>query len=196
VVAYDRESRSNLIQNVEVNLGKSAQGGTDAINKARSWFDIDRWFDESPGQQVIRAQFWQKLVAALIAALVLAFIGSLVWFFIERAKMRRRARRIGLVSLPPQQQLKMARQLGFYDEMIRTLSRHGIKCAPHLTPGEFSKSVSFLPSELFDVVRRLTNIFYKIRYGHAELSNRQQRRLKTSISRLESAMQTSVPPPN
>jgi transglutaminase-like putative cysteine protease len=190
VVAYDRESRSNMISNVEVGLGKSAQSGTEAVNKARSWLDFDKWFDESPTQQVIRAQFWQKLVAALIAALVLAFVGALVWFFIERLKMRRRARRIGLVSLPIKQQLQMARQLGFYDEMIRTLARHGIRCVPHLTPGEFSRSVAFLPSELFDVVRRLTNIFYRIRYGHAELSGRQQRRLKTSISRLEAAMET------
>jgi hypothetical protein len=104
--------------------------------------------------------------------------------------MRRRARRIGLVSLAPQEQLKLARQLGFYDEMIRTLSRHGIRCSPHLTPGEFSRSVAFLPSELFDIVRRLTNIFYRIRYGQAELSGQQQRRLKTSISRLETAMQS------
>jgi hypothetical protein len=68
------------------------------------------------------------------------------------------------------------------------LARHGIRCAPNLTPSEFSRSIAFLPSELFDVVRRLTNIFYKIRYGEAELSSQQQRRLKTSIARIESAM--------
>ncbi|CAN5670774.1 transglutaminaseTgpA domain-containing protein [soil metagenome] len=189
VVAYDKDSRSSLIQNVEVNLGKSAQTGADAMNKAKSWFDVDRWFDESPGQQVIRAQFWQKLVAILIAVLVVALIGALVWFFLERWKMRRRARRIGLVALPPRAQLRLARQLGFYDEMIRALAKYGVKCAPNLTPGEFSRSIAFLPSELFDVVRRLTNIFYKIRYGQAELSSSQQRRLKTSIARIESAMQ-------
>lgn len=185
VVAYDRDARSNLIQNVEVNLGKSAQNGTEAMNKAKSWFDFDKWF----GDQVIRAQFWQKLVAILLVGLALALIGAIVWFLTERWKMRRRARRIGLAALPPQAQLRLARQLGFYDDMISTLARNGIKCAPNLTPSEFSRSIAFLPSELFDVVRRLTNIFYKIRYGQAELSGMQQRRLKTSISRLESAME-------
>jgi protein-glutamine gamma-glutamyltransferase len=188
VVAYDRDQRSSLIQNVEVNLGKGAQSSTDAMNKAKSWFDLDKWFDESNGQQVFRAEFWQKLVAVLIAVLVLAFISAITWFLFERWRMRRRARRIGLAALPPRAQLRLARQLGFYDDMISTLARHGIRCAPNLTPGEFSRSIAFLPSELFDVVRRLTNIFYRIRYGQAELSSQQQRRLKTSIARIENAM--------
>ena len=106
----------------------------------------------------------------------------------ERWKLRRRARRIGLVALPPRAKLRLARQLGFYDEMIPRWRGTESSAAPNLTPGEFSRSIAFLPSELFDLVRRLTKIFYRIRYGGAELSSMQQRRLKTSIARIESAM--------
>jgi hypothetical protein len=97
-------------------------------------------------------------------------------------------RRIGLDALPGDAQLRLARQLGFYDDLLRLLARNRITCPPNLTPLEFSERIAFLPAEVFDAVRRLTGIFYRIRYGKAELSATQQRRLRAVIGRIESGL--------
>ena len=49
---------------------------------------------------------------------------------------------------------------------------------------EFSNSISYLPSEAFNGVRRLTEIFYRVRYGQQELSGSQPRRLRRVIERI------------
>ncbi len=65
---------------------------------------------------------------------------------------------------------RSARQLGFGDELIQLLEKHRIVRPRHQTPLEFSNSLSFLPTEVYDVpVRRLTQIFYRIRYGQQEI---------------------------
>ena len=58
----------------------------------------------------------------------------------------------------------------------------------HLTPMEFARSLLFLPSDLYETVRRLTGVFYRVRYGRADLSPAQQRRLGNVINRVEGAL--------
>jgi hypothetical protein len=55
----------------------------------------------------------------------------------------------------------------------------------HLTPREFSESLSYLPYEQFQTIRRLTDIFYHIRYGRRELTGPRQRLLGNVIGRLQ-----------
>ena len=57
-----------------------------------------------------------------------------------------------------------------------------------VTPMEFSQSLLYLPNQAYDTIRRLTALFYRVRYGNAELSHGLQRRLGTVIARLESSM--------
>jgi hypothetical protein len=180
-VAYDKDSRANLIQNVETQLGNRANTGIDSIKSARQFFTFDL-------QSETMTKFSTKLIAFIIFGLVVALIGFVGWFLFERWRMRRRARRIGLNTLPRDAQLKLARQLGFYDELLRLLARHRIASPDNLTPMEFSQSLSFLPPELFDTVRRLTSIFYRVRYGQQELGSVQQRRLRAALGRVESIL--------
>jgi hypothetical protein len=84
--------------------------------------------------------------------------------------------------------LRLVRQLGFYDDLLRLLERHQITRPRHLTPLEFSRSIEFLPNEVFDAVHRLTAIFYRVRYGRHELSTAQQRHLAAVINKLNAAM--------
>jgi transglutaminase-like putative cysteine protease len=182
VVAYDRESRDNLIQNVESRLNTSATSSADRLKKARSWFDF----------RTNEEKYWlfsSRIITFLIVASVMALLAAVGWFIYERWKLRRRVKRIGLGALPHDDQLRLARQLGFYDALLRLLARHRIICPPHLTPMEFSETVSFLPAEIFNAVRRLTDIFYRIRYGGAELSAVQQRRLRSVIGRIEQGLE-------
>jgi hypothetical protein len=192
VVAYDRDSRTNVILSVENKLGATALEGTKRLQKARSWFEFDT------ANLEFQKKYWifsSKVIVFLIFALLAALLAALLWFVYERWKIRRRARRIGLGALPRSAQLRLARQLGFYDALMRLLARHNITCPAHQTPMEFSESLTYLPAEAFDSIRRLTSIFYRIRYGHAELSPVQQRRLRSMIGRIHAGLSPSLESP-
>jgi len=84
------------------------------------------------------------------------------------------------------------RQLGFYDDLLRLLESRRILRPPHLTPLEFCDSLSFLPTEAYITIHRITKLFYRIRYGNAELDEGQRRRLVNVIDRLSHLMPTTV----
>jgi hypothetical protein len=173
VIAYDNENRRSLIQEVENRMADSAVRGNTTVNRVRRWMtsnDIDALASKAV------FVFFTLMIVTLAA-----FVG---WFLWERWTLRRRAARIGLESLPPADQARLARQLGFYDDLVKLLARHQISRPRHLTPMEFARSLSFLPSDAYAAVLRLTDIFYRVRYGRAELHPGQQRRLSTVINRL------------
>jgi hypothetical protein len=111
----------------------------------------------------------------------------------QRIRLRRRAARIGINSLPGVEQLRLARQLGFYDDLVRLLARRQLTRPPHQTPLEFSRSLLVLPSEAYDTVGRLTALYYRVRYGSAMLSPGQQRCLSNVIQRLDRGLTEEMP---
>jgi len=109
-------------------------------------------------------------VAALSAALIALVVAA--WAdgpSISRWVLRQRAHRIGINSLPRLSSFGWRATVGIYDEMLRLLLRHRIVRQPYATPLEFSRSLAFLPSEAYDMIQRLTVLFYKVRYGGTEL---------------------------
>ena len=58
----------------------------------------------------------------------------------------------------------------------------------HLTPREFTQTLSFLPTEAYDTVDRLTRVYYRVRYGGARVQPAQQRRLEEVVKRLAEAL--------
>jgi hypothetical protein len=122
-----------------------------------------------------------------------AIVISVVWFAVHQYRLRRRAHRIGIDSLPVHEQLRLARQLAFYDELTRILQKHRI-CKPHyLTPMEFADSLVFLSGAAYETIHRLTRIFYRIRFGSAELHPRHQRRLEHVVERLAHDLDNGKP---
>lgn len=176
VIGYDNDNRDNLVASLDAGLQNSTYRSVERLSTARRWLEGNVW---SVSTSVL------NVIVALMAVALAAFAG---WFLWERWMLRRKAARIGLKSLPTAEQLRLARQLGFYDDLMRLLARQGICRPPHLTPLEFSRTLLFLPSEAYDTIRRLTEVFYRVRYGHAELDGRQRRRLEGVISRLEQNM--------
>lgn len=176
VIGYDNDNRDNLVASLDAGLQNSTYRSVERLSTARRWLAGNVW---SVSTNVL------NVIVALMAVALAAFAG---WFLWERWMLRRKAARIGLKRLPTAEQLRLARQLGFYDDLMRLLARQGISRPPHLTPLEFSRTLLFLPSEAYDTVRRLTEVFYRVRYGHAELDGRQRRRLEGVISRLEQSM--------
>ena len=112
----------------------------------------------------------------MIGLILIALVGFVGWFLLEKWTLRRRAARIGLEALPPAEQLRLARQLAFYDEMLRLLARFGVTRPRHLTALEFSRTLTFLPAAAYETVRRLTHVYNRVRFGHSELDGGQRRR--------------------
>jgi hypothetical protein len=61
---------------------------------------------------------------------------------------------------------------------------------------EFSRSLTFMPARSFDTVQRLTNLFYRVRYGESELDGGQRRRLGRVIGQVESELEVLRPAPD
>lgn len=187
VVAYDRQSRNNLIQRVDQNLTETARRTTVTVRQSKYWLD--------QLQERLNVQrYWisSNVIGGAMMLLAMILIGSVFWFLWEKWKLRRRARRIGLNTLPASEQMKLARQLGFYDDLMRLLEHHEINRPLHLTPLEFSDSLTFLPVEAFDSVRELTEIFYRVRYGRTELTTAQRRQLLNLLTGVELALRANA----
>ena len=101
---------------------------------------------------------------ALMGAAALFLISR---YALEKWRLLRRAERIGIGSLPGDEQLRLARQLEFYDNLLGLLNRRRITRRPQQTPLEFSQSLSFLPAQTYEAIRRLTELFYRVRYAAA-----------------------------
>ncbi|HYO08584.1 MAG TPA: DUF3488 and transglutaminase-like domain-containing protein [Tepidisphaeraceae bacterium] len=176
VIAYDRGTRDNLVQTLENRLTSTAVTSTQQIGKLPSWLRTENWAISS------------QLLSGLVALAMLALVGAIGWFAWERWRLWRRATRIGLENLPTEERLRLARQLGFYDDLLTLLERRGMARPLHLTPMEFSDSLAFLPAEVYHSVRRLTEVFYRIRYGRQQLSPGQREKLDHSIAQIESLL--------
>ncbi|HEY7089384.1 MAG TPA: DUF3488 and transglutaminase-like domain-containing protein, partial [Tepidisphaeraceae bacterium] len=94
VVAYDRDSRNSVINNVEQRLTTTAAQSGQLINTGREWLNTNTYSISS------------KAIGGMIGLMICAIILSVVWFFYERWKLRQRARRIGLDVLPAPQKMK------------------------------------------------------------------------------------------
>ena len=181
VVAYDRDDQGNLLKDAEAKLTNVGIRGTNSADNLRSSMKESwkSWFTE--------ANFFivsSKIIAWAIYLLMFGMVGAVGGFFWGQWKLRQRARRIGLQNLPASDQLRLARQLGFYDDLMQLLERHSITRPRNLTPLEFSSQITFLPAEVFDAIRRLTSIFYRIRYGGHQISYEQRQRLNRVIARI------------
>lgn len=177
VVNYDADSRTTLIQSVDSGLTNTA-------------IHTNSWIDDLK-QKLDLANFWyvsSGMLSALMAAMVCTIVAAMLFFLYERVRLRRRARRIGLDQLPSSDQKVLARQLAFYDELLRTLDRRKIDRPKHLTPMEYCRSIGFIPGELYASIQRLTRIFYRVRFGGYRLTGPQQRRLMRVVERIDSAL--------
>lgn len=185
VVNYDAESQSNVISKAENGLTSTAITTTGWMSDFRD--RIQQWLNES---RILNLESFYSVLVVLIGGVIVLLSLVVVAIIVNRMRLYRRARRIGLDTLSNNEQRRLARQLAFYDQLLKILERKNIVRAKHLTPREFGQSVGFLPAEAFDIVQRLTRIFYRIRYGEAELQAAQHKRLQRSVDRIEVVLTT------
>jgi protein-glutamine gamma-glutamyltransferase len=174
VIAFDNTNQENLINSVETRMTNSMYRGVGWAQQLKAFLESEQ-FD----------YLTSHLVFVMMGLIVLALVGFVGWFLLEKWALRRRAQRIGLESLPPAEQLRLARQLEWYDDLLQLLAEHRIMRPRHLTALEFSRSLTFLPAGPYETVRRLARMYNRVRFGHGELDAGQRRRLTTVIGRLQ-----------
>ncbi|HEY1683826.1 MAG TPA: DUF3488 and transglutaminase-like domain-containing protein [Tepidisphaeraceae bacterium] len=177
VVAYDSNARSNLLTVASNRLDSARGRGNDIISTLKQKFTTDLFIQVS-----------SNVLGILVGVMIFAMCAAVGYFIFERWRMRQRARRIGLDALPPADQLRLARQLGFYANMMAALHARDINRPAHLTPMEFARSLTYLPAEGYELIHKMTRIFYRIRYGDARLTAGHQKRLANSLEELRKSL--------
>ena len=184
VIAYDNENQENLVNSVETGMTRTVWRGAEMIRRLRDSIDTN-------------TQFWiisSNALIGFVGLLALAPVGMALWWMLDRWRLRKRAARIGLESLPPSDQIRLVRQLGFYDDLLRLLERHDIHRPRHLTPREFAESLAYLPATVYESVVRLTELFYRVRYGRTELTHGQHKRLGAVLARVGNGLSDELGP--
>ncbi|MGE5610334.1 MAG: DUF4129 domain-containing transglutaminase family protein, partial [Bacillota bacterium] len=181
VVAYDAKDRDNILRNLDSTMTQSAIETSGVLAQVTKWFrnlgdNTDFWTEFY--------QIWFNALSILIALMVLGIVAVVVVYLIQQERLRRRAYRIGIGALPANQQFRLARQLAFYDQLMRVLHRQRILRPHHMTQQEFAESLIFLPHQTYQIVRRLTRLFYRVRFGDVHLNPHRQRRLEEVVRRL------------
>jgi transglutaminase-like putative cysteine protease len=192
VIAYDRDSRDNMLQNIR-NL--DVKMTNTLINSRVDPRDMKRSMSDWLGKIFTETNFLlfsSRILSGLIYLMFFALAGAIGGFIYERVKLRKRAKRIGLESLPQQDLVRLARQLGFYDELLRLLARHRIERSRSQTPREFAESLAYLPAQAYDLVHRLTDLYYQIRYGGVELNAARRSKVHKAIGEVEGIMRDSA----
>jgi protein-glutamine gamma-glutamyltransferase len=177
VVAYDTGDRQNLIMSLNDQVSRSAVSGSQ---------NLTDWFEDF--QKKIASPTVLSSVITGMISLSFFFVG---WFLIERWRLRRRAKRIGIDSLSTPDQLRLVRQLGFYNDLLRILERHQIERPRHLTPLEFSRSLAYLPAQVYDDIFRLTELYYRIRYGPTRRSAYSRRYFSAVVYRIQQTLEAT-----
>ena len=188
IVNYGGDERKNLIENVRNEMDRVAVDKGQYLGllpkTLRQWFEKIEW----------RMSTIISIASVVIAAI--GIIGMIAWLVAQRWILRRRAKRIGLGDNPTPEQLRLAKQLGFYDDLLTILEEHNMRRSPHLTPLEFSQTLSHLPYRTYDEIRRLTKLFYRVRYGAVDLNPHRQRHLQNVVERIEQSIDSLAPAMN
>jgi len=131
VVAYDRDSRTNIINAADTAMTNTAGRASGAISSFK--------------QRLRNPALFYSVSTRVLTGLLLLMIGftlaAVGWFVFERWRLWQRARRIGLDALPKSDQLRLARQLEFYDRLSQLLEKNGVRRPAHATPMEFARSM-------------------------------------------------------
>jgi transglutaminase-like putative cysteine protease len=181
VIAFNNRDRDALLKQMRDGFDRLVVHLADAVQFFR-WLREMRFLDD--------VGFWQFFLRAIIFLIIFgtsAIFALVAWFLYQQSRLRQRAQRIGLGDLPVAEQIRLARELGFYDALTGLLHRAGLRRPPHLTPREWAASLVVLPAPAYRDIRRLTDIFYDVRFGRRQLSPRRQRHLLAAVQALARA---------
>ncbi|NNM85153.1 MAG: DUF4129 domain-containing protein [Phycisphaerales bacterium] len=88
-------------------------------------------------------------------------------------------------GLDAKTQRKLARELSFFDRLVRLLAKRGVNRDPAHTPLEFVSQINHLPQTVRNEARTLVTYFYDIRYGNQVLTPELSARIQASMIIIE-----------
>ena len=188
VVAYDQGSRNSLIEQLGTNMDQAAVRSSGRLSDWLYGTKKDGKPEDGFLQSLVLYSITSWAIGGLLFLMGLGALIAVAIFVVQRVKLNRRAKRIGLVGLDADLQRQLARQLGFYDTLLSLLEERGCVRPVHLTPREFALQLSQLPAAPYRSINRLTEIYYRVRYGQQQLSPVQQRRLEKVVEQIQSAV--------
>lgn len=114
---------------------------------------------------------WEKhRVQILASAVLIAVVFSSIFWSFQRKKMMK------VISSP----------VLFYQRALSILLSKGFRRAPEMTPSEFIDSLKReIPQDYADDLARLTQLFYRSRFGNHSLTAAETTVVRDSLSRLE-----------
>jgi len=177
VVAYDGESRNQLVQDVNSQIRNIAGDRDSSVQK------VLQTIVDLPNQW--RLDSISYTMMGIIVFFIIVAIASLVHTLIVR---RRRMMALQLTRLPRKQRNALARRLVWYLTMLDLLERHGYIRPLWQSPLDFSQELAEANPMRFDPVVSLTEIFYEIRFGHRDLDDDRHSRVKAHLRQLELAL--------
>ncbi len=154
----------------------SAQDQIDAVSSVRDEYRklgsrMKETYSMAPEFLLFLERTWKKY--RMLFGLAVGLIGMMLFalrFFWQR-------RRRHQISTTP---------ILFYQEMLSILERNGYSRAPSSTPAEFLESIGMsLPTEVKPDVVRLTELFYRARFGNYPLSDDERGHVETSLHHLQ-----------
>jgi len=177
VVAYDADSRDELMADVQVQI-------KDAADTRDTWLaTVIDWV-----RQVPRLWRFDKLgvtLAVVTFVFILVGIASLTRTIIIR---RRRMAALQLTALPRAKRRGLARRLRFYLNMLDLLERYGYHRPEWQSPFSFAQELADADPMRFDPVVALTELFYEIRFGHRDMTPDRRDRVRAHLKRLEQSL--------
>ncbi len=153
----------------------SGQDQVDAFTAVRDRYRelrtrVSKGADRESGILESISDWWKtnhKILAMIVGAVVV--IGFVLHLFLRRHRTMK-------ISRSP---------ILFYQEMLSILEKKGFRRQPNSTPAEFMEFMQeHVPGQMQMDLNRLTDLFYRTRFGHYQLTEMDQGHIRHSLQRL------------
>jgi transglutaminase-like putative cysteine protease len=172
VVAFDRSYQNRIAARLETMLTEMRRA---AMVQVRDAGRSVRWI----WHKLTRTRATMVLTPLALACLLSA--GALL--LARRIRRRVRFRRAYVQSRPE----RPTHSVRFYERMLKLLLQHDIVKPAEQTPSEFAASLAGR-GELAPAVGGLTELYYRVRFGHTQLTGKQIRWVHEALGRLRRAL--------
>jgi protein-glutamine gamma-glutamyltransferase len=174
IVAYDVSTRHALLLGLNQKIRSLTTGPDSLLGQVITFIKI------LPAAWRLDKANTTKAVGSAVLAIIIS--AALMRVVVIR---RRRLAKLKLNSLPPEQQRELAKQLAFFLDMNAILAQHGYVRPPWQNPRDYALNLAHdLPSQMAPVVT-ITDIFYKVRFGHQPLDQDQRQQVQTHLRQLQ-----------
>ncbi|QQE12507.1 transglutaminase domain-containing protein [Planctomycetota bacterium] len=173
VVTFDLKSQRNLLSSIR-ELFNSGDDGS----KPGLFYRIWRQF-----LNTLTFFNWNYIVIGLCVIVIIGVL--IVFFFLHEIQTRRKAAQLHLSSLPRSQQRSLAKQLAFFITLQQLLTKHGHSRKSWQSPMQFANQLTAQNPQRYQSVKKLTQIFYDIRYGNRPLDESRKSIVDSELENLQ-----------